>query len=105
MIPEKASPAPADVEGAKAARKAQSERLNRIMWAYICGAIALLSFVVGFGATFIPPGFGVLGCVLVGQLIRQGERRHSAAAGALALAGIMIWLTVNWPMIERQFGG
>jgi hypothetical protein len=105
MTEENAGPAPADGEAAKAARKARSERLNRIMWAYICGAIALLSFVVGFGGSFIPLGFGVLGCVLVGQLIRQGERRHSAAAGALALAGIMIWLTVNWPMIQHQFGG
>jgi len=105
MSQENAGTAAADAEGAKAARKARAERLNRIMWAYICGAIALLSFVVGFGGSFIPLGFGVLGCVLVGQLIGQGERRHSALAGALALAGIMIWLTVNWPMIQRQFGG
>jgi hypothetical protein len=29
------------------ARRRRSERLTRIMWAYICAAITLLSFVVG----------------------------------------------------------
>ncbi len=105
MTQENAGKAALDPEGGKAARKAQAERLTRIMWAYICGAIALLSFVVGLGASFIPLGFGVLGCILTGQLIRQGERRHSALAGTLALAGIVIWLTYNWPTIQRQLGG
>jgi hypothetical protein len=51
--------------------KERSERFTRIMWAYICGAITLLSFVVGLGASFIPLGFGVLGGLLVWQLIQS----------------------------------
>jgi hypothetical protein len=87
------------------ARRRRSERLTRIMWAYICAAITLLSFVVGLGPSFIPLGFGILGCVLAGQLLRENERRHSVIAGALALGGIMIWLTDNWPTIQRYIAG
>jgi hypothetical protein len=85
-------------------RRQRSERLNRIMWAYICGAITVLSFVVGLGPSFIPLGFGILGCVLAWQLYRGGDRRHSTSAGALALGGIMIWFTYNWPVIQRYLG-
>ena len=92
-------------DDATAQRKAQTDRLTRVMWAYICGGIALLSFVVGFGASFIPLGFGILGGVLAAQLMRSGERRHSVATGALALGGIMIWLTYNWPTIQRYIAG
>jgi hypothetical protein len=91
--------------GDAALRRQRSERLNRIMWAYICGAITVLSFVVGLGPSFIPLGFGILGCVLAGQLLRENERRHSVIAGALALGGIMIWLTDNWPTIQRYIAG
>ena len=80
----------------RAARRQRSERLTRIMWAYICGAITLLSVVVGLGPTFIPLGFGVLGCLLARQLVGQGDRQHGVITGALALGGIMIWLTYNW---------
>ncbi len=82
-------------------RRQRSERMSRIMWGYICGAITLLSFVVGLGPSFIPLGFGILGCVLAWQLFHGGDRRHSTVTGALALGGIMIWLTYNWPTIER----
>ena len=86
---------PAATPDAKTQRKQRAERLNQIMWAYICGAIAILSPMLGFGASFIPPGFAVLGCILDWQLLRKGERRHSVFAGVLALAGILIWLTIN----------
>ena len=99
------APAADDAGAAAAARRAQSERLSRIMWAYICGAITVLSFVVGFGASFIPLGFGILGTILAVQLGRAGERRHSTVAGALALGGMMIWLTYNWPTIQHYLGG
>lgn len=98
----KAPPAAGDD---KALRRQRSERLNRIMWAYICGAITVLSFVVGLGPSFIPLGFGILGCVLAWQLYRGGDQWHSMRAGALALGGIMIWLTYNWPMIQRFLTG
>ncbi len=97
--------APAGGVDETAMRRRRSERLTQIMWAYICGAITLLSFVVGFGASFIPLGFGVLGGVLAWQLYRGGDRRHSTLAGALALGGIMIWLTYNWPTIHRYLAG
>ncbi|HVA13590.1 MAG TPA: hypothetical protein VNF99_10095 [Stellaceae bacterium] len=89
---------------AKAARKAQSERLNQIMWAYICGAITLISSMVGLGATFIPLGFGVLGCVLAWQLMRKGERLHGSIAGAILWGGILIWLTANgsWIAVDLR---
>jgi hypothetical protein len=65
------------------------------MWACICGVVTLLSFVTGFGARFIPLGFGVPDDMLAGPLLRGGERRHSAITGAMALCGIMIWSTFN----------
>lgn len=88
----------------KAARKARSERLNQIMWAYLCGGIVFLSFFVGLGATFIPLGFGILGCVLAWQLKQKGESRHSTIAAAILLGGILIWLTVNWAWIGPTIG-
>jgi hypothetical protein len=91
-------------EEQKAARKARSERLNQIMWAYLCGGIVFLSFVAGLGASFIPLGFGILGCVLAWQLNRKGETRHSTIAAALLLGGILIWLTVNWGWIGPGIG-
>jgi hypothetical protein len=91
--------------GDAALRRRRSERLTRIMWAYICGAITLLSPMVGFGASFIPLGFGILGSILAWQVFRDGDRRHSTVAGALALGGIMIWLTYNWPVVQRYFAG
>lgn len=93
-----------DADEAKAKRKAQGERYSRIMWAYVCGAITVVSLVVGLGATFIPLGFGVLGGILAWQLGRTGDRRHGMLAGALTLGGVMIWLTYNWPTIERYLG-
>jgi hypothetical protein len=86
-------------------RRRRSERLTRIMWAYTCGAITLLSFAVDLGASFIPLGFGVLCGVLLWQLIQTGERRHSALAGAMALGSILIRSTYNWPMIHRDIAG
>jgi hypothetical protein len=91
-------------EEQRAARKARAERLNQIMWAYICGAIIFLSFVVGLGATFIPLGFGILGCLLAWQLMRTGENRHSTIAAAILLGGILVWLTVNWSWIGADIG-
>lgn len=88
----------------KAARKARSERLNQIMWAYLCGGIVFLSFLVGLGATFIPLGFGILGCVLAWQLKQKNEQRHSTIAAAILLGGILIWLTVNWAWIGPLIG-
>ena len=88
----------------QAARKARADRMTQIMWAYICGAIAVLSFMVGFGSTFIPLGFGILGGVLDWQLLQKGERRHSVIAGAMALGGILIWLTVNAGWIRADLG-
>ena len=91
-------------EEQKAARKARSERLNQIMWAYLCAAIVFLSFFVGLGATFIPLGFGILGCVLAWQLKQKGEMRHSTIAAAILLGGILIWLTVNRGWIGPAIG-
>jgi hypothetical protein len=88
----------------KAQRKARSERMTQMMWAYICGGIALLSIPVGLEATFIPLGFGVLGCVLAWQMMSKGERRHGPIAGAINLGAILIWLTYNWPMIRHYLG-
>jgi hypothetical protein len=91
-------------EEQKAARKARSERLNQIMWAYLCSAIVFLSLFVGLGATFIPLGFGILGCVLAWQLRQKGEQRHSTIAAAILLGGILIWLTVNWHWLASATG-
>jgi hypothetical protein len=91
-------------EEQKAARKARSERLNQIMWAYLCSGIVFLSFFVGFTATFIPLGFGILGCVIAWQLKQKGETRHSTIAATILLGGILIWLTVNWSWIGGTVG-
>jgi 4-amino-4-deoxy-L-arabinose transferase-like glycosyltransferase len=96
--------APSSEEGRKAERNARSERLNQIMWAYLCGGIVFLSFFVGFTATFIPLGFGVLGCVLAWQLRQKGENRHSTIAAAILVGGILIWLTLNWSWIGALIG-
>lgn len=88
----------------KAKRKAQGERYTQIMWGYVCGAITLISIPVGLEPTFIPLGFGVLGSVLAWQLMQKGVRRHSIFAGALNIAGILIWLTSNGPMIQHYLG-
>ena len=92
-------------EDAKAKLKAQRERYSRMMWAYVCGGITLVSQLAGLGATFIPLGFGVLGAVLVAQLIRTGEQRHGMFAGVMVFGGLMIWITYSWPMIHRLLGG
>jgi hypothetical protein len=91
-------------EQQKAVRKARSERLNQIMWAYLCGGIVFLSFFVGLGASFIPLGFGILGCILAWQLKQKGEKRHSTIAAAILLGGILIWLTANWGWIGPGIG-
>ncbi len=95
----------ADADAAKAKRQARGERYTRIMWAYVCGAITLVSILVGLGASFIPLGFGVLGVILAWQLTRTGDQRNGMFAGALTLGGLMIWLTYNWPTIHRFIGG
>jgi len=82
-------------------RKARSERLNTIMWAYVCGAITLLCYVVGYERSFIPLLFGTLGGVLAWQLTQKGEQRHGVMAGALTLGGLLIWATYNWPVVEK----
>jgi hypothetical protein len=84
-----------------AERKAQAERYRNVMWAYVCGAITLLSSMVGLGATYIPLGFGILGGILAWNLTRSGDQRHGMFAGMLLLGGLMIWLTYNWPTIQR----
>jgi hypothetical protein len=94
-----------DADDTKAERTARGERNSRIMWAYVCGAITLVSMAVGLGATFIPLGFGVLGGILAWQLARNGDQRHATFAGALTLGGVLIWLTDNWPTIHRWVGG
>ena len=75
------------------------------MWAYVCGALTLLSYIVGYETTFIPVGFGVLGLVLVWTLIKQRERFHAPITGALNLGGILIWISYNWPMLKSWIGG
>jgi hypothetical protein len=97
-------PAAAATEEEKAARKAQTERLTQIMWCYICGAIALMSFFVGLGGSFIPPGFAVLGSILAFQLLQKGDRLHGIIGGALGIGAILIWLTANWPWIQSMLG-
>jgi hypothetical protein len=94
-----------DADDAKAKRKAQGERYSRLMWAYVCGAITVVTTMAGLGATFIPLGFGILGAILAWQLNRTGDQRHGIYAGSLTLGGLMIWLTYNWPTIQRWAGG
>jgi hypothetical protein len=102
MIGDKVAPAPA--LDPKALQKERTERFTRMMWAYVCGGITVMSYLVGFEASFIPLGFGVLGCVLAWQLMKKGEPRHGSIAGALNLGGMMIWLTYNWSVVERYIG-
>jgi len=98
----KAEPSAAADEKAK--RKAKGERYTQIMWAYVCGAITLISIPVGLEPSFIPLGFGILGGVLCWQLAQKGERRQSAIAGAVNLGGVLIWLTSNWPTVQHYLG-
>jgi hypothetical protein len=95
----------ADEEAEKAERKARAERMTQMMWGYVCAGIALLCNVVGLEASFIPLGFGVLGCILAWQLSKKNERRHSLVTGALNLGAILIWLTYNWPTFSHYLGG
>src|SRR5437899_817542 len=90
----------AAAEEAKVQRRARSERLNYIMWAYVCGAITWLSYVVGYERSFIPLMFGVLGGLIDLRLVRTGDRRHGIAAGAVTLGGLMVWATYNWPVLQ-----
>ena len=91
-------------EEQKALRKAQADRLTRVMWSYICAAIALMSFYVGLGGSFIPPGFGILSCLLAFQSLQKGDRIHGVIAGAASIGAILIWLTANWPWIHGMLG-
>lgn len=93
-----------DAEDANAKRKAQGQRYTRIMWAYVCGAITVMSLLVGLGASFIPLGFGILGLILAWQLTRGADPRHGMWAGSLALGGLMIWVTYNFATIQRFIG-
>jgi hypothetical protein len=93
-----------DAEAEKAKRKARMERTTQIMWGYVCAGIALLCNFVRLEATFLPMGFGVLGCILAWQLSQKGERRHSVIVGALNLGAILIWLSYNWPLYRHYFG-
>ena len=95
-------PPPADDERAK--RKAESERRTLVMWGYVTGGISLLSYVVGIEPSFIPLGFGVLGCIIAWQLNAKGER-HGLYAGMINLAGILIWITFNWSRLRGWIGG
>ncbi len=98
------TPSADNADEAKAKRKAQSERMTQIMWAYVCGAITVICNAVLLEATFIPLGFGVLGLVLCWQLMKKNDRRHSMIAGAINLGGILIWLTYNWPVAQHYLG-
>jgi len=105
MSEEAAKETTATEEEEKAKRKARGERYTQIMWGYVCGAITLLCNGVGLEATFIPLLFGTLGSILAWQLMKKGETRHSAIAGAINLGGLLIWLTYNWPLIRHYLGG
>jgi len=91
-------------EEEKAERLTRKERNTQIMWAYVCGAITLISIPVGLERSFIPLGFGVFGLILAWQLMQKGERRHNAIAGAISLGGILIWLSSNWPVYRHYLG-
>ena len=88
----------------KAERKARNERNTQIMWAYVCGAITLISIPVGLEASFIPLAFGIFGLIIARQLRQKGERRHNMIAGAINLGGILIWLSSNWPWLRHYLG-
>lgn len=79
----------------QAQRKAASERRTLIMWGYVTGFIAFIGYVVGLESSFIPLGFGVLGCIIAWQLNAKGER-HGLYVGMINLADILIWITYNW---------
>ena len=89
----------------KAERLARRERYSQVMWAYVCGAITLISIPVRLEVTFIPLAFGFFGLILAWQLSKKGERRHNVIAGAINLGGILIWFTANWPLIRHYIGG
>ena len=89
----------------KAARLARRERYSQIMWAYVCGAITLISIPVRLEVTFIPLAFGVFGLILAWQLSQKGERRHNIFAGAINLGGILIWFSANWMWLKHFLGG
>ena len=74
----------------------RNERMSEIMWGYICGAIALASFLIGWGTSYFPLGFGLMGCVIAGKLYRDGERRHNLVGATACVAGILIWFAYNW---------
>jgi len=95
---------PPSVDDERAKRKAASERRTLVMWGYVTGGISLLSYVVGLEPSFIPLGFGVLGCIIAWQLNAKGDR-HGLYAGMLNLAGILIWITVNWSRLRGWLGG
>jgi hypothetical protein len=82
------------------AEKARKERLKLLMWSYICGAIALISLAIGWGASFFPIAFGIAGCWFAWQLSRLGERRRNLVPGIASLAAILIWITYNWSRIS-----
>ncbi|HXQ54003.1 MAG TPA: hypothetical protein VN802_23115 [Stellaceae bacterium] len=90
-----------DADEAKAKRRAEGERRSRIMWAYVCGAISIVSVVVGLGVTFIPLGFAVLGALLARGLARTGDQRHATYAGILIVTGLIVWFAYNWPIIRH----
>jgi len=97
-------PAPAPLtDDERAQRKAAAERRTLIMWGYVTGFITFISYVVGLEPSFIPLGFGVLGCIIAWQLNAKGER-HGIYAGMINLAGILIWVTYNWSRLRGWVG-
>ena len=87
----------------RAQRKSASERRTLIMWGYVTGFITFISYVVGLEPSFIPLGFGVLGCIIAWQLNAKGER-HGLYTGMINLAGILIWITYNWSRLRGWVG-
>ena len=101
---DKAAKASSMSDEEKTERKARNERNTQIMWAYVCGAITLVSIPVHLEASFIPLGFGILGLIIARQLRQKGERRHNVIAGAINLGGILIWLSSNWGWLRHYLG-
>jgi hypothetical protein len=95
----------ASTDQEKAERLARRERYSQIMWAYVCGAISLISIPFRLEATFIPLAFGVFGLILAWQLSQKGEPRHNVIAGAINLGGILIWFTANWGWLRHFLEG
>jgi hypothetical protein len=85
-----------DMTAEQAADKARKERLNMLMWGYICSGISLIALAIGWRSTFLPLGFGAAGCWFAWQLNRMGERRRNLIPGVASMAAILIWLTYNW---------